>query len=181
MSENTDYEQLNEQLKSYGIGMNASELHGFITGMLAGGNKDDSWKTLLNDMVNDGQPLVGRLAELTQKCYESTKEHLEGSEFDFQILLSERDLFTQIDDLVGWVNHYLLGLGLVQPQLTKVKGDVKEAINDLRQITALGYDAEEDDPEDLAYAFEEVSEYVRVAVMLCHDEFTDEHSSNTVH
>lgn len=182
MSQDLDaiYEQLNTQLKTQGIGMTAAELHGVITGFLAGGNKDESWQPLLFDMANDGQAFSGQLMALTQQLYQETKQQLDDDEFEFQLLLSDKDLFTEIDDLIGWVNHFLLGLGLMQPQLSKVKGDVGEAITDLRQITKLGYE-EDDDQEELAFAFEEVLEYVRVSVILCHDEFASNHTSTTLH
>jgi uncharacterized protein len=68
------------------------------------------------------------------------------------------------------VNHFLLGLGMMQPKLAQVKGEVGEAIDDLRSIAQLGYD-EDEDQEELAHSLEEVVEYVRVAAILCHTEF----------
>lgn len=182
MSKDIDsiYEQLNTELKAQNIGITAAELHGVIAGLLAGGNKDESWQPLLFDMANDGQTFSSQLMDLTQQIYQDTKQQLDDDEFEFQLLISDRDLFTEIDDLIGWVNHFLLGLGLMQPHLSKVKGDTGEAIADLRQITKLGYE-EDDDQEELAYAFEEVLEYVRVSVILCHDEFADNHASTTLH
>ena len=35
--------ELNQQLKSAGIGINATELHGFLSGLICGGLKDQSW------------------------------------------------------------------------------------------------------------------------------------------
>jgi hypothetical protein len=62
---------------------------------------------------------------------------------------------------------------MVQPKLDKVKGELKEAIDDLRNIGRLGYDEDEDeDQEQLAQSLEEVSEYVRMAAILCHNSFT---------
>lgn len=174
------YKTINDELKNQQIGLTAAELHGFLSGILAGGNCDESWKVLLNDMVNDGKPIADSLLTLICKLYDQIKTQLNDDNFEFQLLLNEQDLFSQINDLVGWVNHFLLGLGLAQPQLAKVKGDVGEAIYDLRQITQLGYD-EEENQEELAFAFEEILEYVRMTVILCHDEFSEYHQSTTVH
>ena len=71
----------------------------------------------------------------------------------------------------GLVNHYLLGLGVTQPKLDKVTGEAGEAIDDLRNIAQLGYD-EDEDQEELEMSLEEIIEYVRVAALLCHDNFT---------
>lgn len=174
------YSPLNAELKSQAIGVNAAELHGFISGILAGGNNDESWRVLVDDMMNDGKSITGNLATLINQLYEDAKQKLNDDNFEFQLLLNEQDLFSQINDLVGWINHFLLGLGLAQPQLAKVKGDVGEAIYDLRQITQLGYD-EEEDQEELAFALEEILEYVRMTVILCHDEFTETEQSTTIH
>lgn len=54
--------------------------------------------------------------------------------------------------------------------LAQVKGEVGEAIDDLRNIAQLGYD-EDEDQETLKQSLEEVVEYIRVAAILCHTEF----------
>lgn len=174
------YTELNSLLKTHHIGINAAELHGFLTGVLAGGNQDQSWQPLLFDMLNDGQAFNNQLLEPTIRLYNETKHQLDEDSFEFQLLLDKVDLFNQINDMVGWVNHFLLGLGLVQPKLAKIEGDVGEAITDLRQITLLGYD-EDENQDELAFALEEVIEYVRMSVILCHDEFSKQHISPTIH
>lgn len=180
MTTNTLYAQLNQQLKSDGIGATASELHGFITGLLAGGNQDNSWQPLVFDMFNDGLNFSEALFALTKQLYQETNQQLTDNNFELTLLLTDEELYTQIDDLVDWVNHFLLGLGLAQPQLSKIKGDVGEAIYDLRQITKLGYD-DEDNPEELAFALEEIQEYVRMTAILCHDEFSRHDLKPTIH
>lgn len=62
-------------------------------------------------------------------------------------------------------------LGVTQPKLDKVTGEAGEAIDDLRNIAQLGYD-EDEDREELEMSLEEIIEYVRVASLLCHDNFT---------
>ena len=52
-------------------------------------------------------------------------------------------------------------------------GETGEAIDDLRNIAQLGYD-EDEDQEELEQSLEEVAEYVRMAAMLCHSEFSQE-------
>lgn len=180
MSKQISYSSLNNELKSSQIGVNASELHGLLTGIIAGGIQDKSWQLLLNDMLNNGQSLAGELSTSIEHVYEQITEQLADDNFEFQLLLRDEGLFEQIDDMVDWINHFLLGLGLAQPQLMKVKGDVGEAIYDLRQIIQLGYDRD-DDQEELAFAFEEILEYVRMTVILCYDEFTDHYSSKVLH
>lgn len=180
MTNSNNYNELNRQLIQNKIGMTVAELHGFLSGILAGGNHDESWKILTKDMLNDGQSIAEPLNKEIEKLYHSTKQQLIDEDFEFQLLLGDQDLFTQIDDLVGWVNHFLLGIGLVQPKINRVKGDVGEAIYDLRQIVKLGYD-ENEDQQELGFAFEEIKEYVRITAMLCFDEFNESDITPTIH
>ncbi len=101
----------------------------------------------------------------------ATCDSLEDDSFLFQLYLPDGDeitVFERADELAGWVNHFLLGLGMTQPKLDKVKGEIGEAIDDLRNIAQLGYD-EDEDQEELEMSLEEIIEYVRVAALLCHD------------
>lgn len=180
MTDSKIYDELNRQLIQNKIGITAAELHGFLTGILAGGNHDESWRVLVQDMLNDGQKIAEPLNKQIEKLYHSTKQQLIDEDFEFQLLLGEQDLFHQIDDLVGWVNHFLLGIGLVQPKLNRLKGDVGEAIYDLRQIVKLGYD-EDEDQQELGFAFEEIKEYVRITAILCFDEFNESDITPTLH
>ena len=96
----------------------------------------------------------------------------------FQLMLPGDDGITVVDRadaLAGWVNHFLLGLGVTQPKLDKVTGETGEAIDDLRTIAQLGYD-EDEDQEELEQSLEEVIEYVRVAALLCHETFARQHT-----
>lgn len=180
MTDTINYDELNRQLIECNIGINAAELHGFISGILAGGNHDESWRPLVKDMLNNGEAIAEPLAQQIKKLYDLTKQQFSNENFEFELLLSEHDLFSQIDELVGWVNHFLLGIGLVQPTINRLKGDVGEAIYDLRQIVKLGYD-ENEDQQELGFAFEEIKEYVRITSMLCYDEFNESDIVPTIH
>lgn len=180
MTDMINYDKLNYQLIQHKIGITAAELHGFLVGILAGGNHDQSWRPLVDDMLNNGQAIAEPLIQPITQLYHLTKQQLSDEDFEFQLFLSEHDLFTQIDDLVGWVNHFLLGIGLVQPKINRLKGDVGEAIYDLRQIVKLGYDKNENE-EELGFAFEEIKEYVRITAVLCFDEFNEADITPTIH
>lgn len=180
MTDMINYDELNRQLMQNKIGVSAAELHGFISGILAGGNLDESWRPLVEDMLNNGQVIAQPLNKQIENLYHLTKQQLTDEDFEFQLQLSSQDLFTQINDLVGWVNHFLLGIGLVQPKLSRIKGDVGEAIYDLREIAKLGFD-EDEDQQELGFAFEEIKEYVRITAMLCFEEFNEPDIMPTIH
>ena len=168
------YKDLNQLLNQQGVGLTPAEMHGLISGILCGGNSDSSWQPLIHDLTNEGLAFGHELAEALRKMHSAISDSLEDDGFLFQLYLPEGDdvsVFDRADALAGWVNHYLLGLGVTQPKLDKVTGEAGEAIDDLRNIAQLGYD-EEEDQEELEMSLEEIIEYVRVASLLCHDNFT---------
>ena len=88
-------------------------------------------------------------------------------------LTEDESVFARADSLSDWANQFLLGLGLVQTELDKEKGEIGEAVDDLQDICQLGYD-EEDDEEELHEALEEIIEYVRTIAMLFYTHFNDD-------
>ncbi|KGT93824.1 hypothetical protein NG99_10920 [Erwinia typographi] len=168
------YDALASALTQQGVGMTPAEMHGLISGMICGGTQQSSWQTLVHDLTNEGMAFSQSLALPLQQLHEAIGNALEEEGFLFQLFLPDDDdisVFDRADALAGWVNHFLLGLGVSQPKLDKVKGETGEAIDDLRTIAQLGYD-EDEDQEELEQSLEEVIEYVRVAALLCHDTFT---------
>ncbi len=176
--ENTypNYDSLNQSLKQQSVALTPAEMHGLISGLLCGGNRDGSWLTMVHDLTNEGMAFSHQLADMLQQLRKITADTLEDDSFEFKMLMPSDDtsVFERADALAGWVNHFLLGLGMMQPKLAKVKGEVGEAIDDLRSIGQLGYDDDEDQ-EMLAQSLEEVVEYVRVAAILCFGEFGHSH------
>ncbi|BCA38262.1 YecA family protein [Kluyvera ascorbata] len=168
------YTVMNQLLNQQGVGLTPAEMHGLLSGLLCGGNKDSSWQPLVHDLTNEGLAFGHELAESLRSMHAATSDALEDDGFLFQLYLPEGDdvsVFDRADALSGWVNHFLLGLGMVQPKLDKVRDETGEAIDDLRNIAQLGYE-EDEDQEELEMSLEEIIEYVRVAALLCHDTFT---------
>ncbi|MFI0488451.1 MAG: YecA family protein [Yersinia sp. (in: enterobacteria)] len=170
------YQSLALALNQQAVPLTPAEMHGLISGMLCGGSKDSAWQTLVHDLTNEGIAFPQSLSLPLQQLHEATQEALENEGFMFQLLIPKGNgvtVFEQSDALSGWVNHFLLGLGMLQPKLAQVKNEVGEAIDDLRNIAQLGYD-EDEDQEELTQSLEEVIEYVRVSAILCHIEFTQQ-------
>ncbi|EKT55893.1 YecA family protein [Providencia sneebia] len=167
-----NYASLDTLLQQNSIALTAAEIHGLITGLICGGSRDQGWQTLVHDLANDGLAFPQAIAQPLRELYDTTYESLDDNEFSFVMLLPDENssVFDQADALAGWVNHFLLGIGVAQPDLTGNK-EINEIIKDLRNIGMLGYE-EDEDQEELEQALEEVIEYVRVAVQLCYIAFT---------
>ncbi len=156
------YNEMNQYLNQQGTGLTPAEMHGLISGMICGGNDDSSWLPLLHDLTNEGMAFGHELAQALRKMHSATSDALQDDGFLFQLYLPDGDdvsVFDRADALAGWVNHFLLGLGVTQPKLDKVTGETGEAIDDLRNIAQLGYD-EDEDQEELEMSLEEIIEYV---------------------
>ena len=141
------YQSLTVALNQQSVALTAAEMHGLISGLLCGGSRDAGWQALVHDLTNEGVAFPQALSQPLQQLYEVTRETLEDDEFLFQLMLPEGEavsVFDRADALAGWVNHFLLGLGMMQPKLAQVKDEVGEAIDDLRNIAQLGYDEDED-------------------------------------
>lgn len=176
-SDTLNYTIINQQLKLHAMGVSASELHGLITGLLSGGAQDQNRLTLLQDFVNDGLSFPISLFEVIQPLQQAILQQLSKGDFSFQLLLPDDDsddLFSCADELAGWVNHFLLGFGLVQTQFNQLPEDIQEVIDDLRAIGQLGYDPEEEQSQ-LIRALVEITEYVRMAAILCFNQFGSQH------
>lgn len=177
-------QQLTPALKQAGIALNGVELHGLLTGFICGGIHDDSWKPLLYQFTNDDHAypvqLMQNISELYQDLYRSLGD-LIGFTFELDLGGSD-DTYQSIESLKEWSNHFLLGLGLAQPNLQKNQSqDITEALSDLREICQLGYD-ENDDEELLAEALEEIVEYLRTVAMLFYSHFhQNKKQSKTIH
>ncbi|MDH3000325.1 hypothetical protein A1D23_09045 [Chelonobacter oris] len=167
---NLDYRQFNQQLQTHQIGMNAAELHGFLSGLQSGGVQEGNWKALTYQFTHDGHAYPSELLKKVEELYQHIQDQFSDEEFAFEIFLDEQSVFSRADSLSEWVSHFLLGLALAKPELDKEGEEIREALTDLNDIANLGYD-EDDDPEELDGALTEVTEYVRAIAMFFYTEF----------
>jgi len=178
----SSYAQFAHQLKMANIALTPAELHGFLSGLVCGGVLDESWLPLLYQFTNDDHAYPTSLLAEIKLIYKTINTQLGDIDgFNFELWLPEEDthVFAQADALSEWANHFLLGLGLAQPTLSKEKNEIGEAIDDLHDICQLGYE-ENDDPEELAEALEEIIEYVRTVATLFYTHFRPEPTQKTV-
>ncbi|WP_165310258.1 YecA family protein [Vibrio ziniensis] len=169
------YDILSGELKSASLGVNPAELHGLLTGMLAGGLslKNDSWQPLIFDYTNDGMGWPVKTLELAKQLLAATNAELTDTSMELSLVLpigeGAEALFDFADGVADWVNHFISGLGLAGAAINKASSDAKEALEDLEEITKLGID-EDDDLEEQAQLLEQVLEHVKACVLLLHAE-----------
>ena len=173
------YSDLNQSLKTNQIPLTAAELQGFLAGLVCGGVQESNWQPLLFQFTNDNHAYPTVLLEKVSMLFTQCQKNLADMEgFNFQLLLPEDNVFVEADGLSEWINHFLLGLGLMQPNLGKEKNEIGEAIDDLQNIAQLGYD-EEDNKDELQAALEELIEYVRAVAALFFAHFSTSQENST--
>ncbi len=166
------YDELSNILSQEKIVVDASEIHGIICGMLAGGMTvdDQSWIEALEDVINQGDKFSALVKKNIIEMYNQVCQ--EFIEPDFALALCLPDDSAPINDrgqaLIVWVQGFLLGFGLHQADLTACSDDVKEALEDFSQISRMDEDMTEG--EENEQALFEVVEYVRISAMLSFNE-----------
>lgn len=161
--------QVAAELQALEASLEPSELHGSLCGYLAGGGKHDrvGWfAAVMSDPLLAPPAAEGALDQL----YQASTAQLESPDFGFELLLpsEEAPVAERGDALLAWCRGFLGGFGLAAGASPPLSEDSSEALADMARIA--GSDLSYDEPEADAEALEEVSEFVRVAVMLLHSD-----------
>ncbi len=159
------YQELSETLSRLQIGINASDLHGSLTGYLCAGGKttaEDWTEALAFDLE------AARGDAIFAQLYHVCREQLDDAELAFEPLLpgDEVALAVRAEALVDWCRGFLGGIGLAGAGRPgkEMPVDAREIVQDFGNIAAsnLEYTGSEEDEAALA----EVLEFVRVGVLL---------------
>jgi uncharacterized protein YgfB (UPF0149 family) len=155
------------ELSTLALGVDADELHGSLCGFLAAGGElaGLQWpqKLALEGIDQDRLMPDRPLAQLLQ----ASIEQLDDQALGFQLLLPDSaPLDARAEALLAWCRGFLGGFGLARGSARSE--DAQEALTDLGRIagTVLSFE----DPEQDAESLEELVEFVRVAVLLLHDD-----------
>jgi uncharacterized protein len=169
------FEELADCLHVEGFQETPSELHGLLSGRIAGGERlsPDSIGAALIEAMAIEEELVDNARDNLVKLYASILAAFEDDNFVFQPFLPGDDepLPDRIGALSEWCECFLSGLGEASAQSAiQYSQDAVATIQDLAVIAQVGYDeevAEEDEDEN---DFVELVEYVRMAAMMLYTE-----------
>ncbi len=170
----TNFDELSRTLSDLHLGIGAAELHGSLTGYLCAGGmaQTATWlQTLALNEVDDA--LSGKPdREVFDRFFVGCAEELDDPDLSFAPMLpgDASPIEERAVALVDWCRGFLGGIGLAGADLqTGLSGDSDEILRDLSRIAATRFD-EGDSAEDDEEAYAEVVEYVRVGVLLLHNE-----------
>jgi uncharacterized protein len=165
------HRDLSETLSRLQAGVNASDLHGSLTGYLcAGGSAPaDAWAEAL--ALDFGAADVAANADL-KSFYRQCREQLDDVELGFEPMMpaDEVELAVRAEALVDWCRGFLGGVGLAGGGSPGgvLSGDAREIVQDFGTIAASSFDYEGGEEDESALA--EVIEFVRVGVLLLYSE-----------
>ncbi|WP_444928789.1 UPF0149 family protein [Microbulbifer sp. SSSA002] len=164
-SDASRFELLANAILSAGGQADPSELHGFICGILAAGERPDKqrWQNELARLL-DVEAVPADLNQDFFQLAEESHKQLDGSNFDFQLVLcDDEDVISRALALGHWCDGFLHGFG-VGGAREKLLPTSDEALKDISAIAQL--DAEQvEEGEETEQQLLELQEYVRVAVL----------------
>ena len=165
------------------LGVDASDLHGSLTGFLCAGGKTTPNHWLTDLELDDDQ--VGAEADVFEQMYADIVAALDDHGLGFEPLLppDSAPMEQRADALVAWCRGFLGGIGLADAttRVAALDDDSQEMLRDIGHIAAsnLEFAGGEEDEQSLT----ELVEYIRVAVLSLHAEFNRPaaQSSRTLH
>lgn len=171
------YQIINKIFEQSNTACSAAEAHGMAAGMLCV-NEHAQGNAWMSELFSEAPHLPDDQAALLSRLFEETARLINSADFEFEMLLpaDEIALSVRIDALKNWCHGFLFGVGSVYAEKNFSRA-VSEILNDITEFTRLETEADGEEDEN---AFMEVTEYLRSAVLLLHDEMAA-HSQNTLH
>tara|TARA_B100000519_G_scaffold143440_1_gene124441 strand:- start:31 stop:660 length:630 start_codon:yes stop_codon:yes gene_type:complete len=168
----TEFDSLTQCLADNEMVVDGAEIHGMMCGMLCGGMSlsEQQWLVVLQDTMNQGQPLASTVVSQLQNLFNETCQQLVDGQFALRLMLPDDN--QPINDrglaLINWVQGFMAGFGLYQQKLSNCSDDVREALQDFSDIARM--EEPMNDDEESEQALHEVVEYVRISALLCFNE-----------
>lgn len=171
----SNYLKYNELFNEANNVPSVAEVHGLICGFICAGSITDgkSWlEPIISHLGSKDIELLNTYKKLLLEIHETTSLKLQEFSFDFELLIPNDDapLQERAEALSYWCQGFIVALNRAGINYKKMPpSETKEAIHHIIEISKLDYkmiDVTESD--ELAY--NEVMEYVRMAVILVYAE-----------
>ena len=178
------YNELCAGLEPVALDQRISEWHGYVCGALAvdiGFPLSTSVETLVADAVPINS--TPESTRLVNTVYEVVQNQMTDSNLQFELCLPDgdsADLTQRVVALASWCDGFLYGVANAGLQeTTTLSAETQEILQDFSRIAQLnGADSGEEDEE---VSYNELMEYVRMAVLLIAEEIQPLKSSEGLH
>lgn len=178
MFHKTDFFTLNELLLNLGAVCSPSELQGVLCGRISGGDvpAKETWLEEVADYLDIAHvALDDEHKGALNNFYSDTRHLMDDPNFGFSPLLpnDESSIERRTQELGSWCEGFLHGLGLSGLSgEAKLSPDAADALRDLAQISQVSVE-EEDELEENEVYWQELVEYVKVAVLTLYTELSN--------
>lgn len=155
----------------------SAELHGYISGLICGtkSSAQDDRFSLALDRLKEEDCVTQTHQKILAQLMIETFQQLQDEHYSFQLLLPREGIFLKLrlKALIRWCQGFLSGLGdagITEEDIEK-KG-LKEALNDIFEITTVQYNTREVVAGDqhAEFFYIDLVEHVKVSVMLIYTE-----------
>lgn len=190
-----DIPQLEDLLFEVDAALGATESHGALCGMLCaqGATEASQWMLHVLGEHEDTSKALQQAGKKLIQIHQISVESMNDNDAEFELMLPDDDepLEMRVEALGMWCQGFVYGLAVGGiKEDTVLPEDSKELIKDILEISRAGYvvdseaelaAADEEASEEDEVAFMEVSEYVRMGILLIYEELQPLQSSQTVH
>jgi len=180
-----DFFELENAMQKVEADYSASEAQSIACGMLVVNIAADkiTWVQLIFGEIDVTDNAQIAAIKLAGELYEQCKRQLQDPNLAFDLLMPDEDesLLLRVSALQEWCNGFLLGIGLSGiKDYKKLPDDSSELLADFVEIGTSGsFDIEDEDTSE--EALEEISEYIRMGVLLINEELQPIKQSSLIH
>lgn len=180
-----DYNEVADCLDRAELDLLPSEVHGIACGMLAGDNGADKikWVKEIVPNIEAGNVLQGDAIREMGRLFDQAQREMQDSQLRFELFLPEDDdsLATRMEALQDWCQGFILGVTMVGVKdYSVLPEDSRDLLEDFVNIGTSG-DFDFEDEQESEVAFTDISQYVRVGVLLINEELQPMRQSATIH
>lgn len=167
------HQELLQVINEHDFTATPCEFHGLLTGLVAGGMFKGSKDHLehLSALFNNGLTMKGSIKVAANQIVDSLYEQFASDDMSFKLLSLDEDesLSDQAEELINWVQYFLVGFGFNKHEIATASTDIREIIEDFTNITRM--ESEMEDTNENQADFYEVAEFIRVSAILVYQEF----------
>ena len=173
-----DYDEVNAELMAVRAGVRASECHGFLCGYFCASNSiaADSWQDNLLAGIDDAADLEDCF-NILSRLANQVSEQIPAEEIAFNIFLpdDETAISERSSALAEWCAGFISGVGIGGlSERSQLPEECNEFIKDVVSLSRMETVLE--DSENAENDLFEIIEYLRVGVIMLHQEC---HSANS--
>jgi uncharacterized protein YgfB (UPF0149 family) len=180
------FPQIQEILIKINSISDVAESHAIASGMLVANTSADkqAWiKQIIAEIEEDELPPPADAVEAMESWFNEIKNQLQDNNLRFELCLPDdnQTLEKRVTALQEWCRGFILGIAMSGVKdFTELPEDTRELLSDFSRISAEEeFDLDNVDEAEIAYM--DISQYVRIGVLLINEELQPMRATSTVH